>query len=237
MDYGRWNEWDGIWFVNWSGVHKQKQDCETRWLHKRLINEKCDEIQNLSKQINCNNLAYYYESKDSSPKSFNGFTFLLNVRKKQKNLKFKSNLNSIARAKINNKSKKVHYEILKCFTNYEKKLSNYQKLSKGYQKLLNVIHNLFNFNRKEVTRIEKNGKKIRKNIFYRLQFIDSARFMARSLSNLVNNLAEGIHNIKCKYGQDDKKCRTCRNKYNYCDCFLEYANFNDDLIEHKCLCC
>ena len=23
---------------------------------------------------------------------------------------------------------------------------------------------------------------------------------------------------------------------NYCDCFLEYANFKDDLIEHKCLC-
>ena len=23
----------------------------------------------------------------------------------------------------------------------------------------------------------------------------------------------------------------------YCDCFLEYANFNYDLIEYKCLCC
>ena len=32
-----------------------------------------------------------------------------------------------------------------------------------------------------------------KTIFYRLQFTDSARFMAISLSNLVNNLAEGIH--------------------------------------------
>ena len=28
---------------------------------------------------------------------------------------------------------------------------------------------------------------------YRVQFIDSARFMASSLSKLVNNLAEGIH--------------------------------------------
>ena len=28
---------------------------------------------------------------------------------------------------------------------------------------------------------------------YRLQFIDSARFMASSLSKLVNNLAERIH--------------------------------------------
>ena len=28
-----------------------------------------------------------------------------------------------------------------------------------------------------------------------IQFIDSARFMARSLSNLVNNFSEGIHKI------------------------------------------
>ena len=30
--------------------------------------------------------------------------------------------------------------------------------------------------------------------------------MASSLSNLVNNLSEEIHRIKCKYGHDDKKC-------------------------------
>ena len=41
-----------------------------------------------------------------------------------------------------------------------------------------------------------------------LQLIDSASFMAISLSNLVNNLSEGIHEIKCKYGQHDKKCET-----------------------------
>ena len=53
---------------------------------------------------------------------------------------------------------------------------------------------------KEVTIIHENGEKIIKNISYILQFIDSARFMARSLSNLVNNLTEGIHRIKCKFG-------------------------------------
>ena len=42
-----------------------------------------------------------------------------------------------------------------------------------------------------------------------------ARFMASSLSNLVNNLSEGIHRIKCKYGHDDKKCETCGIKYKY----------------------
>ena len=34
--------------------------------------------------------------------------------------------------------------------------------------------------------------KPKKNISYRSKFINSARFMASSLSNLVNNLAEGI---------------------------------------------
>ena len=35
-------------------------------------------------------------------------------------------------------------------------------------------------------------------ISYILQFIESARFMASSISNLVSNLSEGIHKIKCK---------------------------------------
>ena len=61
--------------------------------------------------------------------------------------------------------------------------------------------------------------------------------MASSLSNLVNNLSEGIDRIKCKLGDDDKNGETCGIKYKYCDCFLEYKNFKDDLIEYKCLCC
>ena len=77
---------------------------------------------------------------------------------------------------------------------------------------------------KEVARIDKNGEEIAKNIYYIIQFIDSARFMASSSSNLVNNLSEEIHRIKFKFGHDDKKCDTCRTKCKYCDCF-------------KCLCC
>ena len=61
--------------------------------------------------------------------------------------------------------------------------------------------------------------------------------MPSSLSNLVSNLSEVIHKIKCKYGFNDKKCEVCGIKYKYCVCFLEYANFKDDLIEQKCLCC
>ena len=50
-----------------------------------------------------------------------------------------------------------------------------------------------------------------------MKFIDSARFMATSLSNLNDNLPEGIHKIKCKD----------------CDCFLEYESFKDNLIKER----
>ena len=87
---------------------------------------------------------------------------------------------------------------------------------------------------KKVTRI---GEKNIKNIYYLLQFIDSARFMASSLSNLVNNLSEGIHTIKCKYEHNEEKCETSRIKYKYCNYFLEYLDFKDDLVKYQFLCC
>ena len=52
--------------------------------------------------------------------------------------------------------------------------------------------------------------------------------MASLVSNLANNTSEDTM---------IKKCETCGIKYNYCHCFLEYANFKNDLIEYKCLCC
>ena len=45
--------------------------------------------------------------------------------------------------------------------------------------------------------------------------------MATSLSNLVDNLAEGIRKTKCKD----------------CDCFLEYESVKENLIKDKCLSC
>ena len=45
--------------------------------------------------------------------------------------------------------------------------------------------------------------------------------MTSSLSNLVDNLAEGIHKIKWKD----------------CDLFLEYESVKDNLIKYKCLSC
>ena len=52
-----------------------------------------------------------------------------------------------------------------------------------------------------------------------------------TIQNLVNNLPEEIHKINSKYEHDDKKCEICEIKYKDCDCFLEYANFKDNLIE------
>ena len=59
--------------------------------------------------------------------------------------------------------------------------------------------------------------------------------MANPFLNLINKLAERIHKIKCKY-EHDMKHDTRGIKYKDCNCFLEYTNFRDDLIEYKCLC-
>ena len=57
---------------------------------------------------------------------------------------------------------------------------------------------------REVTRIDKDREQIIKNKCYKLQFIDSVRFMARSLSNLLNKLSEVLHRIKCNFRHDGK---------------------------------
>ena len=75
--------------------------------------------------------------------------------------------------------------------------------------------------KKEITKIDKDGNEGVVNISYKTKSIDSAKFVASSLSNLADNFAEGIHKIKGK-------------EY---DCFLEYENVTDDLIEYKYLSC
>ena len=69
--------------------------------------------------------------------------------------------------------------------------------------------------KKEIKKIDKDGNET---ISYKIKFIDNARFIASSLSNLVDNLTEGINKIKCKD----------------CDCFFEYESVKDDLIKYKC---
>ena len=60
---------------------------------------------------------------------------------------------------------------------------------------------------KDVTRTDENGEKVTKKLFYIFQLIDSPQFMASSLSNLINNIFEGIRRIKCKFGHDQKKVK------------------------------
>ena len=74
---------------------------------------------------------------------------------------------------------------------------------------------------KKVAKIDKDGNESFVTTSYKIKFIDSARFMASSLSNLVDNLTEGILKIKCKD----------------CHCFLEYESVKDNLMKYKRLSC
>ena len=51
-------------------------------------------------------------------------------------------------------------------------------------------------NEKKQKQKKQTNKKTKKDVSYKLKFFDSTRFMASLLSNLVNNLAGGIHPIK-----------------------------------------
>ena len=73
----------------------------------------------------------------------------------------------------------------------------------------------------EVPKIDKDCNESAVTISYKIKFIDSARFMASSLSNLVDHLAKRIPKIKCKDSH----------------CFLEYERAKDNLIKYKCLSC
>ena len=54
-----------------------------------------------------------------------------------------------------------------------------------------------------------------------MKFIDSTIFMETTLKNLLDNLTEGTHKIKCKD----------------CDSFLECESVKDNLIKYKCFSC
>ena len=51
--------------------------------------------------------------------------------------------------------------------------------------------------KREITKKYKDGNDEITKISYKIKFIDSFKFMSTSLSNLVNNLSEGLHNDKC----------------------------------------
>ena len=49
--------------------------------------------------------------------------------------------------------------------------------------------------KKEIIKIDKDGNETVENISYKIKFSNSARVMASSLSNLVDNVMEGIHKM------------------------------------------
>ena len=63
------------------------------------------------------------------------------------------------------------------------------------------------------------------------------RFMASSLPNVFDNLAEGIHKIKCRNEYNNKKCVMYGIKYKDCECRREYISLKVDLTEYRCLYC
>ena len=72
---------------------------------------------------------------------------------------------------------------------------------------------------------------IKKENKLRKPYLTNYNALTSSLSNLVNNVAEGIHKIKCKYAHDDKSCETWGMQFKNCDCFHEHTNFKEDLVE------
>ena len=66
-------------------------------------------------------------------------------------------------------------------------------------------------------KVDKDCNEKVNSISYKVKFIDGMRFMPASLPNLIDNLAEWIHKIKCK---------------DY-DFFLQYERVKDDLIKEN----
>ena len=101
---------------------------------------------------------------------------------------------------------------------------NVKSLGKNFQKNLlkiKIIENTEKYKTfsvpivKKIRKVDKGGNEDITTVSYKIKLIDSARFIASSLSNLVDNLAEGIHKIKC---------------YN---CFLEDESVNGSLIKYN----
>ena len=75
--------------------------------------------------------------------------------------------------------------------------------------------------KKEITKKDKDGNDKITKISFKIKFIDSFRFMSSSLSNLVDNLSEGLHNNRCI------DCKSC----------LDYMTTKDEQLLFRCFEC
>ena len=76
------------------------------------------------------------------------------------------------------------------------------------------MYNIFSTNKKKIENKDLE-------ITYKIKFIDSYRFISSSLSELVDNLSEGIHNNKCV------NCNFC----------LNYVKTKNEKLILKCFNC
>ena len=72
--------------------------------------------------------------------------------------------------------------------------------------------------KKKTTKKDKNGNYKLTKISYKIKFIDRCRFISISLSNLVSNLSEGLHNDRCI------DCKSC----------LDYLTTKDEQLIYWC---
>ena len=75
--------------------------------------------------------------------------------------------------------------------------------------------------KKEIIKKDKYGNDKATRISYKIKFIDSCRFMSTSLSDLVSNLSEGLHNDRCI------DCKSCH----------DYMTTKDEQLIFRCLRC
>ena len=75
--------------------------------------------------------------------------------------------------------------------------------------------------KKKITKIDKDGNDKITKISYKIKIIDSFRLMSSSLSSLVDNLSEEVHNDKCT------DCESC----------LDYMSIKDNQLIFRCFEC
>ena len=92
-----------------------------------VVKKRFDEITELTDEIDNNDLIYQF--KNNNDRNFNDFNNGSELFKKIKsgkmNLKNAEKQQNVFESNLNQKSKKLHQEILNCFTNQEKLLLNY----------------------------------------------------------------------------------------------------------------
>ena len=106
------------------------------------------------------------------------------------NLKFNVP-NEISVVFHNDSNYDYHFIIKELANSFEGKLEWHGENTENYK--------IFSFPiEKELMKIDKDDNENLITLSYKIIFSDSARFMTSSLSNLFDNLAEGIYKMKCK---------------------------------------